>query len=152
MIIRKATKKDISTILELCKELQKDVIKGIPKNLRGFDTILPKKMLMERINDKNALSLVVEENGVVVGYNLNKIEITFGDTSDIKQGKISEIYISKKFRGKSISTLLYQEALKWFKDNGCEYIQLNVYENNPAKDIYIKWGFKPFSLNMKKQI
>jgi ribosomal protein S18 acetylase RimI-like enzyme len=151
MKIREATKLDVHKIFCLSKELQKDVVKMLPKELVAFDTIMSEERLLERIGNNEYLSLVVEDKDQIVGYCLNKIEANI-DNLTPKQGKISEIYIAKNFRGKSIASKFYNEALKWFKKKGCKYIQLNVYDDNPAKDIYEKWGFKPFSINLKKKL
>lgn len=151
MKIRKAIKEDATEIVNLSKKLQKEVINNLPEELIIFDAIMPKSKLLERIDNENYLSLVVEEKGKIVGYCLNKMEEPYNENSP-KQGKISELFILKEYRGKSIASKLYERSLEWFKKMECDYIQLNVYETNPAREIYKKWGFKTFSVNMKKKI
>ncbi len=151
MVIRKATKKDVLAIVSLSKELEKDLNKILPPEFRMFGASMTSDAIAERIDSKNFLTLVVEENEKLVGLMLNRID-PLGNNKRGVRGKINEMYLAKKFRGKSIASQLYQEALTWFKENKCQYVQLYVYESNTAKDIYEKWGFKPFSMTMINRI
>lgn len=152
MIIRKATKQDVSAIAVLSKELENEGNKNLAKEFRIVDASYTKKVLLERLAGEHFLTLVVEKNKKVVGYMLNRIDAVSERVKNMKQGKINEIYIIKKFRGKSVASQLFDEAMVWFKKNKCAYVQLYVYESNPAKEIYKKWGFQPFAMTMKKKL
>lgn len=55
------------------------------------------------------------------------------------------IIVDKDFRGKGIGTLLLEELTKLAKKQfHIEILHLEVYEENPAKKLYEKAGFKEF--------
>ncbi len=67
-------------------------------------------------------------------------------------GYIDNLFVSKKFQGKGYSTILKNHFFKWLKGKSIKYCQLNVYEKNPAKNIYEKWGFSVDEVKMTKKI
>lgn len=152
MKIRLVQKEDIAGLLELEKQFQKDRGNFLPKNFKVFDVQRPKSDFNDKIKDKNSQILIAEDDQKIIGFMINKIEQFKSEKQKFLQGKMADIYIRKEYRGKGIASKFYNQSLKWFKKRGCKYIQLSVYDNNPAKKIYVDWGFKPFTIVMKKRI
>ena len=52
------------------------------------------------------------------------------------------LYVIKEMRGRGIGTTLISQAIEHTKSNGIKRLSLSVEENNPAKNLYSKLGFK----------
>jgi ribosomal protein S18 acetylase RimI-like enzyme len=57
-------------------------------------------------------------------------------------GYINTIQVSRKLHGKGYGTALMGEIENLFKKKHLTKIQLTVFEHNPAKDLYVRLGFK----------
>ena len=68
----------------------------------------------------------------------------------IKHHSLFAIIVDPKFRNKGIGTKLINELIKIAKnDFKLEFLNLEVYENNPAKRLYDRFGFKVFGIQKK---
>lgn len=107
-----------------------------------------KKSVCEK--DRN---IILALDGVkIVGYAMNVIKPVVSKKGSFLEAKISDLFVLKAYRDKGIASALYRESLKWFKQRKCSYLQIFVYDKNPARQIYKKWGFKDFVVNMKKKL
>jgi len=109
--------------------------------------------IKKAFKDKNTKIFVVEENEKLIGYTwINTYLIDYLKPKK-KVGYINEFFITKKFRGKNISTKLMNKIIEWFKQQKIEFVSLCVFaKNEKAVDIYKKFGFEPFSIYMRKKI
>ena len=57
-------------------------------------------------------------------------------------GHIGEVFISKNFRNKGISTKLKDKFIEFLKSKKINLCRIDVNQNNLAKEAYKKWGFK----------
>jgi len=105
------------------------------------------------VNKKNKLFLAAYHDKTIIGFiYIYIIKMKFGQ-KNLKEGKISDLYVIKKYRGKGIAKMLWQQALDWFKENQCQFAQLHVLaSNNIPQEIYKKWGFKAIGIHMKRKI
>jgi GNAT superfamily N-acetyltransferase len=63
------------------------------------------------------------------------------------------MYVKPAFRGRGINQRILQELIDWAKSKNLKEVRLEVYdENNIAKNSYLKAGFKPGLLEMRKEI
>jgi len=70
-----------------------------------------------------------------------------------KYGRINTVYIEEKFRSKSISSKLKDEAFKWFKKKYITRVSLNVFpDNEKAISAYKKWGFSTGLIEMRMSV
>lgn len=82
----------------------------------------------------NFCGLVIEENGVVVGY--------IGASSVLDEGEILLVAVDGAFRGKGYGKMLVNSLLKAFGENGVKKVFLEVRKSNaPAIACYEKCGF-----------
>lgn len=159
MHIRKAKIIDIKQIQKVFMEYEKASVGYLPekyKSLRNkrkpFDKHL-KKALVKDIRQKNACLLVAEEKSKICGFIFG--EIKEDKNMLFKRPKTGELYnlaVLKSHQGKSISSLLWKELRKWFVQQKCVFITLSVNSNNPAQEIYQKWGFELFYLKMIRKV
>ena len=61
---------------------------------------------------------------------------------------IHDVYVDTDFRGKGVAKMLFQAVEELAKDKGCCKLTLEVLDGNkPAKEAYLKFGFKSYELD-----
>jgi GNAT superfamily N-acetyltransferase len=157
MKIRKATQKDISSIIECSKEFHKcgtalfnEKERKLFKFKKNHFSIL-KKLLQKWIRSKKAKIFVAEVDGSIVGFmiaTINKIASVYEHEKEIH---IEGIFIRKGFRRKGIGKKFFEEAERWAKDKGIYSIGLTVLlKNKDAFSAYKKLGFFTHNYKMSK--
>jgi len=127
--IRIATKDDFEKFFLIKKEFFKDY--GISKKSREF--IL--REFEEYLKDAIVLAL---DKGEIIGYLCGIIEKNPYED----YGYIGEIFIKKEYRNKGVSIKLKDKFLEFLKSKGITLCRIEVNPNNPAQEVYKKWGFK----------
>jgi ribosomal protein S18 acetylase RimI-like enzyme len=154
--LRKVNKSDLGQIKNLAKEYEGLMIKIAEKTIKGFgdwETPAMQKFFPKALYRKNKLFLAAVDKDRIVGFILARIIKHREGNKVYLEGKISEIFITSKYRGQGIAELMWQQVFKWFKQNKVEFLQLHVFAGNQTPiDIYKKWGFKPMGLIMKRKI
>ena len=125
--IRKATLRDISTIVELWKEFMRYHDELVINDNPRFAPLLMRKrnaadlfqeFTRTNIQSKDADIFLAEVDGEPAGYCL----ITIKDNIPIYElerlGIISDLFVKKEFRGIGIGSRLKNEAVNWFKEQG----------------------------------
>ena len=74
----------------------------------------------------------------IIGYLAGTIEKNFYESF----GYIEEVFVSKNFRKKGISTELKNSFIKFLKSKKIKLCRIEVSPKNKAKKVYKKWGFK----------
>lgn len=156
MKIRKARLNDVTEIVELWKDLMdhhRDFnsrkVQTIKKNgkeiFRSYARIC--------IRSRNALVLVAEEKGKLVGYSLNNIKKNIPVYLPEKYGYFSDLFVKKEFRGRGISTEFIKAAISWFKKKGIRQARIMAdTDNRRTLKIYRHWGMIPGHLELMKKI
>lgn len=160
--VRKAKIDDLDAIMELWSDfLDEHRARLESRNPRFMDYFAFKKNAFDMareynkdiIKRSNSEIHLAEDNGRIAAYNL--IEIKPGIPVFIidRFGYIGDLYVKEEFRGKKVSSKLYEEAKKWFKKHGVKYVSIGVNpENKEAHGIYKKWGFFDFRIEMRNEI
>lgn len=103
--------------------------------------------------NKNTKIFIVEDDKQILGYIWIKTYLFDYSKPKERAGQINEFFLTKKIRGKGISTKLMNKSLKWFKKQKVKFVYLSVIARNERViEIYKKFGFEPCSLDMKKKI
>jgi len=124
-----------------------------PSIINGKEKKIWLKDLKKSFRDKNTNILVVEIGGKIVGYSWAHICFLEHLTPKRKTGCIEEFFLTEKFRGKGISAKLMDETIKWFKQKDVEFVSLRVFSKNKnVVAVYEKFGFEPFSIEMKRRV
>jgi GNAT superfamily N-acetyltransferase len=162
MIIRKAKLKDAPAVLELWKEFMGYQAEMLAEKDYRMKPHLEKKKnapeiffkyLNKCLKSKDYLVNVAEDKGKLVGYNLLGIKNNVPIFRIEKTGHFHDLFVKKEYRGKKISSMLKEEAVKWFKKKGVKYLSIDVYSGNEhAHNIYKKWGFFDYHIGMRKRI
>lgn len=95
------------------------------------------------------LKIVVAKENKIIGYAIGEIkENQFYE----KKCYIIECWVDESFRKKGIGRRLVGEIVKWAKENGAKYLEIDVYSKNPALSFWKKLGFKEICKRMRKII
>lgn len=154
MIIEYDSKYD-EEIKDLLVELQKH-LSDIDKE--GYNVVGENyreeyfKKTMNEIKENNGKILLYKENerivGLVVGI-VNNEEMTRFDFEVPKRGRITELVVTKEFRGKHIGKELLESMRKYLKKIGCEKILIAVFGyNEKAIKFYKENGFHMRMMDM----
>lgn len=160
--IRKATIKDVDQIYEVFlgmvrseNKAMRDTNKYLTRLREKRDdfTISSKRGLRQEIKAKNTYYLVAVANDKIVAYARGEIKYSKNlFFKRVRTGHLHSLAVLKKYRKKGIASRLHREIEQWFKKRKCIQMNLFVLENNPAIDIYKKWGYKTFVNTMSKKL
>lgn len=155
MKIKKATLKDIKKILELSIEFDLEYFKKY--KIRDFppikDLAKQKKRIFEKdLRNKKGVIFVAEESKSYIGY-IFTIKGIPRDKTLKSKAYISDLYVKKEFRGKSIAKKLILESERWCKKQNVNevFIDVNV-KNFGAKKLYKKMKFNEMKLRLNKKL
>ncbi len=149
MVIRKADKKDLISIMKLNNELfelelaeyDMYLVKNWPLSEEG------KKYFSDAI--KNDVVFVAEIDGEVVGYVLGRIaNIPY---YSFALAELCNMCVQKEFRCKGIGRDLVQNLIDHFKSIGIDkFIVTASFKNKYAKEFYKKLGFVESNITFVK--
>ena len=111
---------------------------------------------LEEVENNNGKCYIAIENDKAVGLIMGTIikfdEYDYLDYKCPKEGKITELVISKDVRSKGIGNMLISKMEDYFKSVGCEYVLVDVfaYNENAIKFYDINGYHSRMLTNIKK--
>ena len=158
--VRKARKEDLTELKNLYVNYTLDIEKITPPRQRFYKKKkinfkqMHDKAFIKSLEDKSRFYLVALVENKIIGGISGRIEIFKNPMYEdsIKIGNVEFVFISKKSRGKRISTILFKALVEEFKKKKCNIMRLEVATKNPAKKIYEKWGFESSAIKMMRKI
>lgn len=113
-----------------------------------------KNFWVKQIKSKDSLPLVLLYDDEIVGFFLAQVNTEELWATPYKiSGYIDRVYIRKQFRGKGLTRAALAEAERWFKEHNVVLTELRVEARNElGKAVWEKLGFKPYVIQMKKEI
>ena len=138
MQIIEVTKPEISIVKDLAYKIWPHAYAEILSNeqltymLDNFYSIAS----LERQMDNGHVFLLVQENGIHLGFASYQINILPNKT------KLHKIYIDPETQGKGIGKLLLDEVVQRAINSGNSHLFLNVNKYNKAFHFYEKLGFQ----------
>ncbi len=158
MIIRKAEKKDIESIIQLLDDLERaHIVLDLSETERAFvqraqDVKGIIKFGLEKALNKDHLLLVAESDGNIVGYLKAEIEKRSLTKLHDKKLYIRHIIILKQYRNKGIGTQFIKEAEKFAAAKNIPFITLKTStKNKEALDFYKNLGFQDIYIELVKK-
>lgn len=148
--IRPAKEEEIEILLEFEK--------GIIETERPFDITLKDGEihyydLLELIRSPESEVVVAEVDGQLVGSGYAQVRKADLFLKHDYFAYLGFMYVKPAFRGKGINQSLLQALIDWAKAKGISEIRLDVYDENIlAKNAYLKAGFRPLLLTMRRRI
>ncbi len=162
VIVRNATKDDIPEITRMVKEFEKEHYKLVSSKIPELEPVLRlskdyyKKELgwiTKCLRARKARVLVAEMDGKVVGYGVFSIKKQPPICALSEYGHISQLYVKPRFRGRGISSALFEAAREWFQKKGVKWMDIGVhFGNDRALDIYRHWGFIPRHITLWRKV
>ncbi len=158
--IVKASQNHYEGIKDLLVQLQEYIVEIDKYKLnvltKGYREGYFKKTLDESFNGGGTM-LVAEKNGEVVGMVAGHMRKYYKedrlDYSCPKMGIIEELIVKKGERNGGIGKKLVMQMEKYFADQGCEYVQLDVFAYNlNAYEFYLKENYEPRLLGLIKKL
>jgi len=150
MIITKASKKDIKIAINYKKKMAKAMTNfDIPVSFEEINFNKVEENLLKDLDNENFYFLLLKNKDKYIGFinfSINKFPNLILDKYMLN---ISSVFIDEDFRRKGFAEYLINHAIEIAKKKNCIQVELNVFENNPAKFLYKKMGFSTLDLNMK---
>lgn len=146
IIIRKATAKDVSSIVELWKELMdfhKEFDRFFSRSANGHEGFAD--FITGHISSETSNVFVAEAGKDIVGYCLAIAEKHPPVLEIQKYGLVQDLAVTKKHRRRGIGERLLKEALSWFFEKGVDRIETRVAKcNKLSTEFWAKMGFTPY--------
>ena len=130
MEIRLARKEDKSLFVLIKQEFNEDY--GVSEKSKNF--------IIEEFEDyiNKGCIVVAIVDFKIIGYLAGIIEEDLYE----RFGHIGEVFVSKEFRNKGISTKLKDKFIEFLKSKKINLCRIDVNPDNIAQEAYKKWGFK----------
>ena len=155
MIIRKAENRDINALLRLLLQVGMVHHHIRPELFQPEKTKYDAAALEALLQDESKIVFVAENGGEVLGYCFcNHICHSGKDIPTArKEIYIDDLCVDENMRGQGIATALFEHVRAWAKENGCNYITLNVWcGNESAMAFYEKMGMTARSITMETKL
>jgi ribosomal protein S18 acetylase RimI-like enzyme len=146
-------------IIKLFEDFQDYLVELDPlkrlRRLPGYGEQITEKTLKEMDEQHGAFYLAVDAEkvvGFIVGIVQMPPEKEPLDVIASPAGRITELYVTREYRGQGIATQLMQTVEAYLKASGCAVAKVEVFvPNEAAKNLYKKFGYEPRDIdNMKK--
>ena len=155
MQIRKAESRDIPGMIELLKqvgqvhhEIRPDIFRAGAQKYTPAD-------LEAILKDPARPIFVAMKGGFVAGYCFCVHKDTQNDSvlADQKELYIDDLCVDEGCRGQGIAKALYAHTVEYAKQQGCDFITLNVWQgNDSALRFYENAGFTPRKTYMEVKL
>lgn len=155
MNIREYTLEDRDGIEKCIFELQKTEYSLAPDHLTEPEVALKSYFvfLSQRLKEHGGTIFVAENGGKVVGCVSVMIDTETSPCVAVKKfAYIPDLAVLEEFRNQGIGKMLIERAEQFGRDNGLDFIFLDVMAKNPAVDFYHKIGFIDQGLRMEKKL
>ncbi|PWT28326.1 GNAT family N-acetyltransferase [Butyrivibrio fibrisolvens] len=152
-LVRRAAEKDIPSLMELLKQVNKVHYDGRP-DLFKLETKYSPDELSKIIADNDTPVFVCEgEGGKVLGHGFCVMQRPENTRllTDILTLYIDDICVDESARGMHVGEAIYEHIIEYARSNGCYNVTLNVWSCNPgAMKFYEKMGLVPYKVGMEK--
>ena len=152
MTIRFATETDIPEMLDLLLQVGQVHHQIRPDLFREGAQKYDEAALKRLLADPNRPILAGDVDGKMVGYAFCIVQDVKNDPAlcDRKTLYIDDLCVDENARGKHVGSALYDYAVKYAKQIGCDTLTLNVWcGNDRAMRFYEKCGLRPQKIGME---
>lgn len=150
MIIRTASVRDISAVVDLFWELDTGAIASQPEHFqRGERSV---EYLSGIINDERSDFLVADHNGEIVGFSLLYEKEVKGLSLLVpcRYAYIQDFVVKGSHRNRGVGSQLMAESKLWAKQRGLDYLRLSVLPDNvDAQRFYRRHGLHEQMITME---
>lgn len=144
--LREADPEDVTLLAALAAEVFYDTFAADnnPEDMAAYmETAFHPEQIAAELADPNALFLLAESDGALVGY----AKLYAGKPEPCITGphpiELVRLYVRMDWHGKGVGAALMRACLKRVVEMRCETIWLGVWDRNRrARAFYRKWGFQ----------
>lgn len=152
MVIRDIKISDYNEIDKLVQQVHNLHVDNRPDLYEKLEHPLSKNEFEELVQNKDIISVVAEEKGVIIGLCIVSIRNKSG-MIDKKIAYMDDLCVDEKFRGKGIGKKLFSFATEIAKKKGAERLDLMVWSfNEKAINFYEELGMKPQRYIFEKEL
>ena len=111
--------------------------------------------LRQLLDDESKPIFVADDGGFVAGYCFCQIRNYDGTgvSTERKELYIDDLCVDENRRGQHVGSILYDHAVAFAKEIGCEFLTLNVWcGNDGAMKFYEHAGLTPRNIMMEKKL
>ncbi|MCP4262956.1 MAG: GNAT family N-acetyltransferase [Planctomycetes bacterium] len=146
IIIRKAVAEDVSSFLELWKELldfHKELDPFFSRSATGHERFA--EYLIKNMQSEDSCVVVAVDGNDMVGYCMAAISKYPPVLEKEIYGEIDSIVVTEKYRRNKVGERLINEIRKWYCEKGINRIEARVSTyNKAAREFWAEMGFKPY--------
>ena len=155
MEIRRAENRDIPGMIALLYQVGEvhHVIR--PDIFRSGALKYDETALRQLLDDESKPIFVADDDGFVAGYCFCQIRNYDGTgvSTARKELYIDDLCVDENRRGQHVGSVLYEHALTYAKEMGCQFLTLNVWcGNDSAMRFYENAGLKPRNIMMETKL
>lgn len=146
VIVRRPTSRDLAALFALWKkqtDFHYELDPGYYTPSAADEDKMFEKYFTNALATNDPYFFVAEVNGILVGFiTYKKGQANYFDTVIQEYGWVLELFIDSEYRDHGIGTKLMEEAAKFFKAEGLQYVKVEVSSHNTnAIQFYQKNGF-----------
>ncbi len=113
--------------------------------------------LLKEIKSKNGAIFIADKDNIPFGFIAGIIEaqdqVDLMECIPTKAGRVLDLIVSKKQRGKRTGSLLIKKMEEYFQQQNCDVVRIHVFEpNNPARRFYKKLGYNERIIDIIKKL
>lgn len=154
--IRRATKKDLPQLVKLWRKFMKYHLKLSPfymKLVRNAHREWIKYMKAKKLGKKNSVVFVAVKDKKLIGYATANVKKNKPIYKLKRYGVFGSFFVLSEYRGKGIGTMLKNKVFEWFKSKKIKHVEIGIMVGNErVKKLYERWGFKDYSIDMRRKL
>lgn len=152
-LVRRAVAKDIPSLMELLKQVNKVHYDGRPDLFKLETKYSPDELSKIIADDDTPVFVCGGEDGKVLGHGFCVMQRPENTRllTDILTLYIDDICVDESARGMHVGEAIYEHIIEYARSKGCYNVTLNVWSCNPsAMKFYEKMGLVPYKVGMEK--
>jgi ribosomal protein S18 acetylase RimI-like enzyme len=112
-----------------------------------------RQYLCDLLGRHDALAVVAEQGGQIVGYAVGRISTLPGFFERQRRGYIHDVVVRETFRRRGIGRRLTEAVLEWMREAGVPMVELTVVvRNQEAVAFWERLGFSTYMYHMKRDL
>lgn len=160
ILIRKFKKSDWEDFKKLTKENHEYIVSLDENKLlhvgKNYSNYFSRKYLDDSKKSNGTVAVAIIDKKIVgcgVALTIKSTKEEKEKFRNIKVGRISNLVVSKNYRGKGIGKRIFKYLEKYLKSQNCKFIKLGVFApNKTARNMYDKLGYTENSVHLIKKI
>ena len=149
--IRHAKQEDLEKVIDLGHDMF--VAEKAFEPRLTFDRNESLSHYMEELGNNDALIIVAETTGEIVGYQYSYITELDYLEGNIKECHLEAIYVEPEYRHHGIAEVMMDKTEEWARQRGAKRMKAGIYNDNVAsRKLHEKHGFSEYYVEYTKPL